>query len=231
MATNPKSLIINSPYQEPQRHWQQSPQNVLEIVEGRRPAGYDIFDTRNNTRRTVPLALVNQIRERVAAWRDAGFPGVTSVTMSLLDHWHDQAARQLPFYFCQLEAIETLIWKVEAPADYQQGIAVPGDGGAWERLCNKMATGSGKTTLMGMIITWQVLNALTYPRRDKDFSRAVFVVAPGLTVKGRLQVLMPGNPQFETSRVYLEWLARDLKDGITQIPARGGRYVLYERKT
>jgi hypothetical protein len=71
---------------------------------------------------------------------------------------------------------------------------VPGDGGAWERLCNKMATGSGKTTVMAMIITWQVLNALTYPKRNKDFARAVFIVAPGLTVKERLRVLYPGQP-------------------------------------
>ena len=194
---NPKSLIINSPYHMPRQYWQQNNRNELTQVQGRRPAGYDIFDTRNNTRRTVPLELVNQLRERVEHWRNDGYPGVTSVTLSLLDHWNDRSpgVRNLPFYFCQLEAIETLIWKVEAPADYQQGIAVPGDGGAWERLCTKMATGSGKTTLMAMIITWQVLNALTYPKRDKDFSRAIFAVSPGLTVKGRLQVLMPGHPQ------------------------------------
>ena len=195
MANNPKSLIINSPYHLPQQYWEKAKDKPLVKVDGRRPAGYDIFDTRNNTQRTVLLDLVNQIRGRVDAWRNDGYPGVTSVTLSLLDHWNDRTARQLPFYFCQLEAIETLIWKVEAPADYHQGIAIPGDGGVWERLCSKMATGSGKTTLMGMIITWQVLNALTYPKRDKDFSRAVFVVAPGLTVRGRLQVLYPGNPQ------------------------------------
>lgn len=58
-----------------------------------------------------------------------------------------------------------------------------------------MATGSGKTAVMAMIITWQVLNALTYPKRNKDFSRAIFIVAPGLTVKERLQVLQPGHPE------------------------------------
>ena len=59
-----------------------------------------------------------------------------------------------------------------------------------------MATGAGKTTVMAMIITWQVLNALTYPKRNKDFSRAIFIVAPGLTVKGRLQVLMPSEGSY-----------------------------------
>src|SRR3546814_16901884 len=57
-----------------------------------------------------------------------------------------------------------------------------------------MATGSGKTTVMAMVITWQVLNALAYPKRNKDFSKEVFIVAPGLTVRERLQVLLPGNP-------------------------------------
>ncbi len=189
----PKSLIINSPYETPQFYWREDRGN-LSLEHGRRPAGYEIFDTRNNTRRTEPLELVNRIRERVDAWREADYPGVTSITRSLLTHWHDQSARQHPFYFCQLEAIETLIWHVEAAPDYKQGIFVPGDGGLWERVCSKMATGTGKTAVMAMIITWQVLNALTYPKRNKEFARAIFIVAPGLTVKERLQVLHPGNP-------------------------------------
>lgn len=188
-----KSLIINSPYDAPTRYWEQARDGTLAIREERRAASYEIFDVRNNTRRTESLGQVNEIRGRIAAWRKAGYPGITTVTRSLLDHWLDRSARQLPFYFCQLEAIETLIWWVEAAAEYRQGVFIAGDGGAWERLCNKMATGTGKTTLMAMIVTWQVLNALTYPKRRKDFSSAIFVVAPGLTVKERLRVLYPGE--------------------------------------
>lgn len=194
--TAPKSLIISSPFERPTHHWQRASDSKLALTEGRRPAGYEIFDTRSNTVRNVKLELVNSIRERVESWRADGYPGVTAVTRQLLEHWQDsQANRLYAFYFCQLEAIETLIWHVEAPPEHKQGIAIPGDGGAWERLCNKMATGSGKTTVMAMIITWQVLNALTYPKRNKDFSRAIFIVAPGLTVKERLQVLLPGHPE------------------------------------
>lgn len=189
-----QSLIINSPYECPQFYWQDGNQK-LSLTHGRRPAGYEIFDTRNNTRRTQELELVNKIRQRVNEWRAADYVGVTPLTRQLLSHWYDQNARQLPFYFCQLEAIETLIWWVEGATEFKQGIAVHGDGGAWERLCNKMATGSGKTTVMAMIITWQVLNALQYPKRNKDFSKVVFMVAPGLTVKERLQVLRPSHPQ------------------------------------
>ena len=190
--TAPKSLIINRADRPPDQHWQEI-NGQLQIVEGRRPAAYEIFDTRNNTRRTEELELVNRIRERVDAWRAADYPGITSVTRRLLEHWHDAEARPYAFYFCQLEAIEALIWWIEAAPDYKQGIYIPGDGGPWDRLCNKMATGTGKTVVMAMMVTWQVLNALTYPRRNRDFSRAIFVVAPGLTVKERLQVLYPGG--------------------------------------
>ncbi|MCP2137757.1 type III restriction enzyme [Rhizobium sp. SLBN-94] len=196
------SLIINTPFVCPQQHWIDGRGGRLEIKPERRPASYEIFDARNNTKRTETLDLVNLIRARVDAWREAGWPGVTIITRKLLEHWHGRTSRLLesedkrpeppyPFYFCQLEAIETLIWWVEGAAAFKQGIAIPGDGGPWERLCNKMATGAGKTTVMAMIITWQVLNALTYPKRTGDFSRAIFIVAPGLTVKERLQVLIP----------------------------------------
>lgn len=190
------SLIINKPWEMPQQHWVEGKGGKLEIKSERRPASYEVFDSRNNTKRTEVLGMVNTIRARVDQWREDGWPGVTIVTRKLLEHWYDDDARQHPFYFCQLEAIETLIWWVEGAEAYKQGIYVPGDGGAWERLCNKMATGAGKTTVMAMIITWQVLNSLTYPKRNKDFSRAVFIVAPGLTVKSRLQVLMPSEGSY-----------------------------------
>lgn len=199
------SLIINSPFDKPQRYWGQDDNGkILRVQDGRRPAAYELFDTRNNTRRVEPLELVNRIRARVDEWREAGWPGVTSVTRELLEHWHargewnpddrrwEGGPRQNPFYFCQLEAIETLIWWVEGQESFKQGIYLQGDGGAWERICNKMATGSGKTSVMALIITWQTLNALSYPKDDR-FSSAIFVVAPGLTVKSRLQVLYPGN--------------------------------------
>ena len=192
MSTNLPHHQIR-PTTEPQQHWTQDERGrVLQAVDGRRRAAYEIVDTRTNTRRVEELELVNRIRPRVEEWREAGYPGVTSVTRRLLEHWHDREARQLPFYFCQLDAIETLIWWVEGPPTFKQGISLPGDGGPWERICNKMATGTGKTTTMGLIITWQVLNALTYPKR-KEFSAAIFVVAPGITVKERLQVLYPGH--------------------------------------
>jgi type III restriction enzyme len=187
-------LIVNTPFDPPLRHWQEVEKGRFELAEGRRPAGYTITDTRANTNRFVPLPEVEKIRARLEAWRAADYAGVTTVTRRLLEHWHDRTGRQFPFYFCQLEAIETLIWWVEAQETFKQGIHIQGDGGTWERLCNKMATGSGKTLVMGMIIAWQALNALIYPHR-REFSRSVLVMTPGLTVKERLQVLRPEDPQ------------------------------------
>ena len=100
----------------------------------------------------------------------------------------------MQFYFAQIEAIETLIWWIEASESYKQGIKLEGDGGAWERVCSKMATGTGKTTVMAMIIAWQALNAASYPK-DSRFSATIFIVTPGLTVKERLSVLYPSHPQ------------------------------------
>jgi len=85
-----------------------------------------------------------------------------------------------------------LIWLTEAPASDKVGIDIPSDGGAFTRLSSKMATGSGKTVVMAMLIAWQVINKVTYPQ-DARFSKHVFVVAPGLTVKSRLQVLLPAG--------------------------------------
>ena len=120
------SLIINSPFVCPAQHWVEAKGGKLEIKSERRPASYEVFDARNNTKRTEVLDLVNTIRTRVDQWREDGWPGVTIVTRKLLEHWHDREARQHPFYFCQLEAIETLIWWVEGAEAYKQGIAIPG---------------------------------------------------------------------------------------------------------
>ena len=99
--------------------------------------------------------------------------------------------RERKLFFCQREAAETLIWLVEASPAEKQGITIPKDNGLTRYAC-KMATGSGKTVVMGMVIAWQVLNKLAYPQ-DQRFSDAVLIVCPNLTIKERLQVLLPGS--------------------------------------
>ena len=106
---------------------------------------------------------MNQIRPRVRAWREAEYPGASGISKRLLQHWRDPEQRDSNrrFFFCQFEAIETLMWLTEAPPSERVGIEIPGDGGPFSRLCCKMATGSGKTILMAMVIAWQVLNKVT----------------------------------------------------------------------
>ncbi|BDG17684.1 hypothetical protein TbrSNM41_24180 (plasmid) [Thermus brockianus] len=188
--------IVNSPLEEPSRYWAyEEGQPVLK--EGRRPAGY-YFKARARgpqmallEEEFVPLEVVNAIRQRVKAWREQGYPGVTPITRQLLNHWN-RPDRERKLFFCQREAAETLIWLVEAPPGEKQGIAIPRDNGLVRYAC-KMATGSGKTVVMGMVIAWQVLNKLANPQ-DRRFSDAVLLVCPNLTIKERLQVLLPWKP-------------------------------------
>lgn len=192
-------LIINSPYEEPQQHWSyQRETRTFRLEDGRRAAGYVVAspDSRafDDPGIFVEIPLVNQIRPRVKAWREAGYPGVTSITKRLLEHWHDpEEFDRRRFFFCQLEAIETLIWLTEAPAADKVGIEIPSDGGAFQRLCTKLATGGGKTLVMAMLVAWQILNKVAYAQ-DGRFSKSVLIIAPGLTVKNRLAVLDPNNP-------------------------------------
>ncbi|MBT4326854.1 MAG: DEAD/DEAH box helicase family protein, partial [Candidatus Nitrosopelagicus sp.] len=136
------------------------------------------------------LDLVNKIRERVDKWRENDYPNITGVTRQLIEFWKNKEKRENRFIFCQIEAIETIIWLVESPDAEKQGIKIPSDGGLFQRLCCKMATGTGKTIVMGMLIAWQVINKVTY-QQDKRFSKNILIMAPGLTVKSRLKVLFP----------------------------------------
>ncbi len=144
-------LIVNSPYEEPRRYWRYDrTTRLFELVEGRRPAGYVVASESSQAFDDpgifVEIPLVNQIRARVKRWREAGYPGETSITKRLLEHWQDpEDFDRRRFFFCQLEAVETLIWLTEAPSAERTGIEIPSDGGAFVRQCCRMATGRTKT--------------------------------------------------------------------------------------
>ncbi len=197
MTTQIENLIICNPYQMPTGHYRYDrARRRFELVDGRRPAGF-LMATEDSKSFDDPgefreLELVNRIRDRVDAWREKGYPNVTGVTRNLLEFWHDATKRENRLFFCQLEAIETLIWLVEAHESERRGIDIPSDGGEFQRLCCKMATGTGKTIVMAMLIVWQIINKTTYPQ-DSRFSKNILVMAPGLTVKSRLQVLLPSS--------------------------------------
>ena len=187
-------LIISSPYQEPQEHWHFDKDSRHFVrKEGRRPSGNfvplqfptDSFDP--GVFREIPL--VNEIRKKVAIWRRAGRPGITSTTRQLLDYWtSEEEFEHRRFFFCQIEAIETLIWLLEVADTEGADIKIPSDGGSFQRICAKMATGTGKTIVMAMLAAWQILNKVSSPT-DPRFSKYILLIAPGLTVKSRLAVL------------------------------------------
>ena len=213
-------LIISKPYDEPKEHWLYNRETrKFRLEPGRRPAGYLVAS--ENSRDFddpgvfVEMPRVNQIRKRVKAWREAGYPGVTVITKRLLEYWTDLEERgDLPFFFCQLEAAETLIWLTEAADSERVGLEIPGDGGGFQRLCAKMATGTGKTVVMAMVIAWHILNKVTAPQ-DTRFAKNVLVVAPGLTVRSRLAVLKPSHAEnyYEAFHVVPETLLEGLRSG------------------
>lgn len=197
--------ILNSPFEEPQAHWYIEEGRPPEKRPGRRPAGYFYRDPRipedeGGVRgQWVEMPLVNLIRDRLKAWREAGYPGATRTTLELLRYWR-RDGREKRLFFAQLEAAETIIFLTEARADFRQGIEIPLDEPsderkaegftAFRRYACKMATGTGKTVVMGMLAAWSVLNKV-HDRSDGRFSDTVLVVCPNVTIRNRLRELDP----------------------------------------
>jgi hypothetical protein len=205
--------IINSPFEEPKRHFRFGDDGITnEIVEQRRVSSYFIpvaqpkkrgkqlvLDTEWTKDRIEENKFINDVRARVALWRQGGYPGITKTSSRLLEYWQNPD-RERKLFFCQIEALETIIYITEAAKKY---------GDAWienalrdandssnpglYRLAMKMATGSGKTVVMAMLIAWHALNKLANTQ-DPHFSDTFLIVTPGITNRDRLRVLLPNDP-------------------------------------
>ena len=152
-----------------------------------------------------PTPIINEIRSYVDSWRNLPNPNdwqVSPETARLLAHWRHHQFEDLRPFFCQVEAVETAIWLTEvAPKLGKRGEKF------WDhikganeqanpeliRLALKLATGAGKTTVMAMLIAWQTVNAVRHPN-SKQFSRGFLIIAPGITIRDRLRVLLPNDP-------------------------------------
>jgi type III restriction enzyme len=164
----------------------------------------DLFAQEDEEGQTYTLNFINEIRTYVTNWRNLPNPsdwGVTPVTERLLKHWRDPSnfATVRPF-FCQVEAVETAIWLTEVAPKQRQHAHL------WEhvrsanaaanpeliRIALKLATGAGKTNVMAMLIAWQTLNAAR--STSPIFSRAFLIVTPGITIRDRMQILLPSHP-------------------------------------
>jgi len=151
------------------------------------------------------MSMVNQVRRHVDLWRKIPNPNqweVTPETARLLQHWRHYKFNSFRPFFCQVEAVETAIWITEVAPRHGKDIraildhlaaaseeANPG----LARLALKLATGAGKTTVMAMLIAWQTINAVRRPG-SKKFTRGFLVSTPGLTIRDRLRVLQPNDP-------------------------------------
>lgn len=209
--------ILCSPYEAPSLHWQYDrATGEASRMAGRRPARY-WYKTKDQAAGQLTLELaegqddlirVNQLRSDVQRWRESGWEGATPVTKELLRHWRSKdRARRL--FFCQLEAVETVIYlseilqsgrrprfKPEFPfVDLAKLVDTPANPDLLPltRYGCKMATGSGKTVVMAMLIAWSFCNRGRTPGDDR-FAGGVLVCCPNLTVNERLQVLRPERP-------------------------------------
>jgi len=207
--------IINSPFSEPTKHFQFDSENNItaNTVQGRRPSSYfipiaapkkkgkqSIFDSEYANEKKEESAHVNKIRAGLKKWRNLGWPDTTPTTLALLRHWTD-SQREKRLFFCQIEALETAIFVTEVAKQTKYGEewieeyltrAARDAGTDLFRMAFKMATGSGKTVVMSMLIVWQVLNKLRNPR-DNRFTDSFLAVTPGITIRDRLRVLLPSD--------------------------------------
>jgi type III restriction enzyme len=206
--------VINSPYTEPKQHFRFDDEGITnEIVEGRRTSQYfipiarpkkqsaqrSLFGSEWTAERIEENRLVNRIRQRVDLWRRGGYLGITPITRSLLEYWTNPE-REHRLFFCQIEALETAIYITEAARKYGDGwienelrSANDGSNPGLPRIALKMATGSGKTVVMAMLIAWQALNKLANTQ-DPRFSDTFLIITPGITIRDRLRVLLPNDP-------------------------------------
>ena len=237
--------VINNPYSEPAWHWIYSSDGHPSKQAGRRPASYYYRDKNVATaqgdlfaeEQRDELPLVNRLRKDVKRWRESGYKGATKTTRDLLRWWKDKD-RSRRLFFCQIEAVETIIYLLEMGFPERLGSTgyrtfevtqesmsrlLSGEVPDFEELIDdkiyfprlvdtnedpqsealvrlglKMATGSGKTVVMAMIIAWAFVNRAINPA-STWFPNAILIMAPNLTVKTRLQVLRP-----ETSGNYFD---------------------------
>jgi type III restriction enzyme len=207
--------IINSPFDEPTRHFRFSDEGITnEEVDGRRTSSYFVpiakpkktgakqlqFDTEWTQDRLEENKLVNDIRRRVGLWRKGGYVGVTRTTARLIAYWTDPN-REKKLFFCQNEALETAIYITEVAKKYgdswiENAIREANDTSnpGLPRMAFKMATGSGKTVVMAMLIAWHTLNKRANSQ-DARFSDTFLIVTPGITIRDRLRVLLPNDPE------------------------------------
>jgi type III restriction enzyme len=236
--------IVNSPYEYPQQHWEldETRQPTGTLLATRRKADFITPIPKPKKRKAAQqelaldegkglstasqkydlTSIINEVRNHVDAWRSLPPTQwhVTAETARLLEHWHHHDFSSYRPFFCQIEAVETVIWLTEVAPVLSSAksllehlkLANKDSNPGLERLALKLATGAGKTTVMAMLIAWQTLNAVRRPG-TKTFTRGFLVVTPGLTIRDRLRVLQPNDPDnyYSTRELVPSELLEDIK--------------------
>ena len=211
--------ILNSPYDAPSRHWDLDAEGrpTGTIIKSRRRAEFvaavpgavaeaqlEMLDLDDLTDEAALQTAIGEVRAEVDRWRALPNPldwQVTSETRQLLQHWRNPDFEGLRPFFCQVEAVEIAIWLAEvAPRrartsrllERLHDVNEAANPGLF-RLALKLATGAGKTTVMAMLIAWQTINAVRSPR-SRSYTKGFLIVAPGITIRDRLRVLLPNDP-------------------------------------
>lgn len=221
-ATNNDNPVLNNPYEEPRYYYDTDMNGNIDyqtVMNGRRPFGYDVNIVPNKRgNKTIfsqedfvtidPNAeFINGIRKEVKTWREAGYPKASRITKELLDFWFNNKERRmnLRLFFCQREAVETAVWLNEiAEKDPNTGnyllnllterrhTVSDNDSDVLPRTAFKMATGTGKTVVMAMLILYNYLNKRANPM-DTHYVDHFLLCAPGITIRDRLSVLQLDN--------------------------------------
>ena len=218
MQASNDNPVLNNPYEEPKCYYDTDMNGNIDyqtVINGRRPYGYDVNILPNKQRgQTIfsqedfisvdPNAeFINTIRKEVKTWREAGYPKASRITKELLDFWFNNRERRanLRLFFCQREAVETAVWLNEiAERDPNTGNYIlnllgerrhsvsDDDAYVLPRTAFKMATGTGKTVVMAMLILYNYLNKRANPM-DTHYADHFLLCAPGITIRDRLSVL------------------------------------------
>jgi type III restriction enzyme len=235
--------ILNNPYEEPQHHYATDENGNLEhevICLGRRPfesmktpmltkswRTEQIFDSPDEAQEFK--YLINLVRKEVNTWLNQNYIGTTRVTKELLTYWFDNPERHNRLFFVQREAIETAIWLNEVAPTTNPGTYLLSrlrEATANEqlpRIAFKMATGTGKTVVMAGLILYHYFNREEY-RNDTRFADNFLIIAPSVTIRDRLAVLLPdATPHNAQARDY--YRQRDLvpahwQDKLKNLPAK-----------
>ena len=215
-----RRVSLITPVPKPKKRRADAQQGQLLLDEGR---GLSTTDQQYEL-----TSRINEVRQLVDTWRKlpASQWQVTPETARLLRHWRHHPFSDIRPFFCQVEAAETIIWLTEVAPHLVGGKALLNHlvsanseaGTNLQRVALKLATGAGKTAVMAMLIAWQTVNAVRRPG-SKTFTRGFLVVTPGLTVRDRLRVLNPHDPDnyYATRELVPGDMLPDLKHAVIVI--------------